>query len=89
MVICLERVVDLHMSQLTPLPLTASSFSKIQIGFTFLVMAYLGSPGKGPLNGCVIRHFIEIYGASVAEWLACWTEAQKGLGSNRSRYAVG
>jgi len=21
---------------------------------------------------------------SVAEWLACWTQAQKGLGSNRS-----
>ena len=27
-------------------------------------------------------------GGSVAEWLACWTEAQKGLGSNRSRDAV-
>jgi len=25
---------------------------------------------------------------SVAEWLACWTQAQKGLGSNRSRDAV-
>jgi len=25
----------------------------IQIGFTFLVLAYPGSPGKGPLNGCV------------------------------------
>jgi len=23
-----------------------------------------------------------------AEWLACWTQAQKGLGSNRSRNAV-
>jgi len=29
-----------------PLPLTASCFSKIQIGFTFLVPARLGSPGK-------------------------------------------
>jgi len=28
-------------------------------------------------------------GGSVAEWLACWTQAQKGLGSNRSRDAVG
>jgi len=28
-------------------------------------------------------------GGSVAEWLACWTEAQKGPGSNRSRDAVG
>jgi len=36
-----------------PLPLTVSCFSKIQIGFTFLVPAHLGSPGKGPLNGCV------------------------------------
>ena len=53
MVICLERVVDLHMAQLIPLPLTVSCFSKIQIGFTFLVPANPGSPGKGPLNGCV------------------------------------
>ena len=28
-------------------------------------------------------------GGSVAEWLACWTQAQKGPGSNRSRDAVG
>ena len=35
------------------LPLTISCFSKIQIGFTFLVPAHLGSPGKGSLNGCV------------------------------------
>jgi len=29
-----------------PLPLTVSCFSKIQIGFAFLVLAHLGSPGK-------------------------------------------
>jgi len=46
MVICLERGADLHMAQLTPLPLTVSCFSKIQIGFTFLVPAHLGSPGQ-------------------------------------------
>jgi len=34
------------MVQLMPLPLTVSCFSKIQIGFTFLVLAYLGSPRK-------------------------------------------
>jgi len=28
-------------------------------------------------------------GGSVAEWLACCTQAQKGLGSDRSRDAVG
>ena len=46
MVICLERCADLLMAQLMPLPLTVSCFSEIQIGFTFLVPAHLGSPGK-------------------------------------------
>ena len=46
MVICLEQVADLHMSQLMLLPLTVSCFSKIQIGFTILVPADPGSPGK-------------------------------------------
>ena len=45
-VICLERGADLHMAQLMPLPLTVSCSSKTQIGFTFLVPAYPGSPGK-------------------------------------------
>ena len=45
-VICLERGAHLHMAQLMPLPLTVSCFSKIQIGFTFLVSAHPGSPGK-------------------------------------------
>ena len=44
-VICLDRGADLHMAQLMPLPLTVSWFSKIQIGFTFLVPAHPGSPG--------------------------------------------
>ena len=46
MVICLERGADLHTAQLMPLPLTVSRFSKIQIGFTFLVLAHPGSPGQ-------------------------------------------
>ena len=46
MVICLERGANLHMAQLMPLPLTVSCCSKIQVGFTFLVPAHLGSPGK-------------------------------------------
>jgi len=37
----------------------------------------------------LILSTIDRWGASVAEWLACWTEAQKGMGSNRSRDAVG
>jgi len=50
MVIYLERDADLHMAQLTPLPLTVSCCSKIQIGFTFLVPAHLGSPGPGAVK---------------------------------------
>jgi len=46
-VVCLELGSDLHMAQLMPLPLTASRFSKIQIGFTFLVPAYPGRPNPG------------------------------------------
>jgi len=46
MVVCLARGADLHTAQLMPLPLTVSCFSKIQIGFTFLVPAHPGSPGK-------------------------------------------
>jgi len=35
-----------------------------------------------------IRYFLPVEGGSVAEWLACWTQAQKGPGSNCSRDAV-
>jgi len=45
-VVCLERGAGLHMAHLMPLPLTVSCSSKIQIGFTFLVPAYPGCPGK-------------------------------------------
>ena len=37
---------EVHMAQLMPLPLTVSCFSKIQIGFTFVVQAHPGSPGQ-------------------------------------------
>ena len=46
MVICLEQGADLHMTQLMPLPLTVSYFSKIQIGSTYLVLAHPCSPGQ-------------------------------------------
>ena len=72
MVICLERGADVHMAQLMPLPLTVSCFSKIQIGFTVLVPAHPGSPGKKPLNGCVCEWFqIEQSEHSRREKLSC------------------
>jgi len=55
MVICLERGADLHMAQLMPLSLTVSCFSKIQIGFTFLVPVHLGSPGKRAVKRLCVR----------------------------------
>ena len=64
MAICLERGADLHMAQLMPLPLTVSCFSKIQIGFTFLVPAHLGSPGKRADKHVLCSaavYFIEIF----------------------------
>jgi len=50
-----------------PLPLTVSCSSKIQIGFTFLVLAYPGCPGKEAVKwllllllGCLNKTFLQI-----------------------------
>ena len=70
MVICLEQGADWHMAQLMPLPLTVSCFSKIQMGFTFLVPAHPGSPGKRAIKRvCVCyRNSNKIYIVLVAEY---------------------
>ena len=57
-VIWLERVEDLHTAQLMPLPFTVSCFSKIQIGFTFLVPAHLGSPGQRAVKRVCVSLFL-------------------------------
>jgi len=49
-------------AQLIPLPLTVSCFSKIQIGFTFLVPAHPGSPGKRAVEWVCV--------------CVCWTQVQ-------------
>ena len=41
-----QRGADLNTAQLMPLPRTVACFSKIQIGFAFLVPAHPGSPGQ-------------------------------------------
>ena len=61
MVTCLELDADLHMSQLMPLPLTVSCFSKIQIGLTFLVPAHPGSPGKRAVKRVCVYLFLVDY----------------------------
>ena len=36
----------------------------------------------------ILRYVYMPSGGSVAEWLACWTQTQKGPGSNLSRHDV-
>jgi len=59
------------MAQLIPLPLTVSCFSKIQIGFTFLVPAHLGSPGQRAVKRvcmCVcVTYLLTYHHATIAE----------------------
>jgi len=56
-VIHLERGADLHMAQLMPLPLTVFCFSKIQIGFTLLIPAHPGRPGKRAVKRVCVSLF--------------------------------
>ena len=73
MVICPQQGADLHMAQLMPLPLTVSSFSKIQIGFTFLVLARPGSPGKRAIKrACVCTVRVKCLCLTVIQCCSCW-----------------
>jgi len=47
-------VNDLRMVQLMPAPPIISCFIKIQIGITFLVLAYPDCPGKEAINPGVL-----------------------------------
>jgi len=64
-VVCLEQGANLHMAQLMPLPLTVSCFSKIQIGFTFLVAARLGNPEKRAVKRACVCVCVCLFG----KWL--------------------
>jgi len=65
MVICLEQGADLHMAQLMPLPLIVSCYSKIQIGFTFLVPAHPVSPGKRDVKWVCVCVWVSHYRKSI------------------------
>ena len=78
MVICLERGADLHMGQLMPLPLTVCCFSKIQIGFIFLVPAYSGSPGQRAVKRvCVGGGVSDLSSPTVLSH--CWLSHKKAI----------
>ena len=55
-----------------PLPLAVSCFSKIQIGFTFLVPAHLVSPGKRAVERvCVcVCVCVQLYQTTRSQWQA-------------------
>jgi len=65
-VFCLDQGAVWPMLMLLLL-LIVACFSKIHIGFTFLVPTHLGSPGKGPLNGRVCTYGL----GSVLLWRRC------------------
>ena len=83
------------MAQLMPLPLTVSCFKKIQTGFTFLVLAHPGSPGKRAIKWFKWLHYLLKKGVRslsknywrfslVTVWLPsvlwhCWLGGRKGI----------
>ena len=90
MVICLKRGADLHVAQLMPLPLTVSCVSKIQIGFTFLVPAHPGSPGKRPLNECAcVCVCVCVYGRVSIEFESTGDRQWRSDGVGRMRKVQG
>ena len=76
-VFCLERSADLHVAQLMSLPLTVSCISKIQIGFTFLVPAHLGSPGQRAVKHVCVCVCVRVHARvcvllfSVCDYVMC------------------
>jgi len=48
-------------AQLKPLPLTISCFSKIQIGFSFLVLAHPDSPGQRAIKRVCVCVCVCVY----------------------------
>ena len=78
MVICLERCADLHIAQRMPLPLTVLCFSKIQIGFIFLVPAHPGSPGQRAVKWvCVCVCVSGILGLSVCVYTSVFVSVSE------------
>ena len=78
---------------LLPLPLAAAALSPSASYACVLPITETRFSSGGVVIRCVLSPFRQLRslnrGGSVAEWLARWTQAQYGPGSNRSRDAVG
>jgi len=71
-VVCPEQGADLCTAQWMPLPFTVSCFSKIQIGFTFLVPAHPDSPGQRAVKRGGVC--MSAGAVCVTEWNSIWTD---------------
>jgi len=86
--ICLELGADLHLAQLMPLPLTVSCFSKIEIGFTFLVLAHLGSPGKRAVKWMCVCVCIKVDRVSIEQMCAGKEFQVEGADTEKARLLI-
>ena len=84
----MERGADLHTAQLMPLPLTVSCSSKIQIGFTFLVPAHLGSPRKKAIKRVCVSSSDNLDKVATQSYES-WSNSQNGMGSKSSSNSSG
>ena len=66
------------MAQLMPLPLTVSCFSKIQIGFTFLVPAHPDSPGQRAVKWMCVAVCLVLVCVAVCRAASCMTRGSPG-----------
>jgi len=65
---------DLHMAQLMPLPHTVSCYSKIKIGYTFLVLAHPGSPRKRAFKWVCVFQSCWLNSVLIAMWIRLFTD---------------
>ena len=86
-VICPERGADLHIAQLMPLPLAVSCFSKIQIGFAFLVPAHPGSPRQRAVKRARARARARVY-VCVRVRVRVWLVGSFSTCSERERFGM-
>jgi len=68
---------------------TASKHWSIDFGHFCLSKQHTDDTSLLTLYDFLLVFYSETEGGSVADLLACWTQVQKGLGSNRSRGAFG
>ena len=94
--VCILRSVPfnhrLHLKHIVSIPFIYVHFCMQIVSYPHVSLHYILSTLLSDLRALHIMNCALIdnsSGGSVAEWLACWTQAQKGLGSNHSHDAVG